>query len=282
MEVDKEKDNANTKSGKGFSSWHKKQKIKKLSDFKLTKDDKYLIKATDDELKQMIIKELNTSISKFSDEIEEINTSLKQEKKDKEDEALLAKKKHKKYLIQKIKKLKKCLNDDSGINARVKLLKQKRHKLISKKKKIDESLGNLKNSLKRCLKCKKRGHLAENCPFDTNNNNSSNEDNKDESKPITQKKDNAKICYNCGSTEHGLYNCDKPIDYMNLPYAECFKCGGKGHISANCPQNENGIYIRGGSCFICHGKDHLAKNCTKKQMKEEAFKSKHNKKENKQ
>ena len=62
MEVDKEKDNANTKSGKGFSSWHKKQKIKKLSDFKLTKDDKYLIKATDDELKQMIIKELNTSI----------------------------------------------------------------------------------------------------------------------------------------------------------------------------------------------------------------------------
>ena len=230
----------------------------------------------------MIIKELNTSISKFSDEIEEINTSLKQEKKDKEDEALLAKKKHKKYLIQKIKKLKKCLNDDSGINARVKLLKQKRHKLISKKKKIDESLGNLKNSLKRCLKCKKRGHLAENCPFDTNNNNSSNEDNKDESKPITQKKDNAKICYNCGSTEHGLYNCDKPIDYMNLPYAECFKCGGKGHISANCPQNENGIYIRGGSCFICHGKDHLAKNCPQKQMKEEAFKSKHNKKENKQ
>ena len=58
MEVDKEKDNANTKSGKGFSSWHKKQKIKKLSDFKLTKDDKYLIKATDDELKQMIIKHM--------------------------------------------------------------------------------------------------------------------------------------------------------------------------------------------------------------------------------
>ena len=273
MEVEKDNETQKEKSNKLTSQWQKKQKIKKLSDFKLTKDDKYLIKSNEDELREIVLKEINTNISKYSEEIESINSQLKKEAKSKKDNddsdnnkeniENNKMKKHKKYLILKIKKLKKCLKDEGAIKARVKLLKLKKHKLITKKKKIDQSLGNLKNSLKRCLKCKRRGHLAENCPMDTN------EETKDENEG---KKENTKICYNCGSTEHNLYNCDKPVDYANLPYAECFKCKGKGHISANCPQNENGIYIRGGSCFICKGKDHLAKNCPQKQMKEEAFK----------
>jgi len=61
--------------------------------------------------------------------------------------------------------LKKCLKDEGGINARIKLLKQKARKLRTTKKKIEENLGNLKNSFKRCLNCKKRGHVVEDCPF---------------------------------------------------------------------------------------------------------------------
>ena len=120
------------------------------------------------------------------------------------------------------------------------------------KDKVEENLGKLKNSLKRCLKCKKRGHLAENCPFSK------------EEEQMEDLKDK-KICYNCGSTEHNLYQCNLPVDYSNLKFALCFKCKQRGHISANCPMNENGIYFRGGSCFICGKKDHLAKNCPEKQ-----------------
>ena len=184
-------------------------------------------------------------------------------------------KKQKKRFIAKIQKLKKCLKDEGGINARIKLLKQKARKLRSTKRKIEEKLGNLKNSFKRCLNCKKRGHLVEDCPFKFNKNN--NED--DDEQNINNNKDI--ICYNCGSYEHTLYKCDKPIDYNNLPYALCFKCNKRGHISANCPENENGIYIHGGACFVCGAKDHLAKNCPEKQAKEEAYKVQKPKNKNK-
>lgn len=249
-----------TNDSKNFTRWQKKRKIKKLSEFKLSKEEKFLIKANDNEIKELVIQDINKGIEKNTEEIEKINKNLLTDK----DNSKL--KKHKKYLIQKLKKLKKCLNDEGGIAARIKLYKQKKHKLSSKKNKIEKTLGDLKSSLKRCLKCKKRGHLAENCPL-----------NDDEKGEEDQDMQSEKICYNCGSKDHSLYNCDKPIDYSNLPFALCFKCKKRGHISANCPENENGIYIRGGSCYICKGKDHLAKNCPQKQSKEEAFKSNKNK-----
>ena len=243
-------DNKESDTKKVYSRWQTKQKIKKLTQFSLSDNDKFLIKANDKELKNLVIKELNTKIS----DLEKQLTKLK-ESKNSED-----KKKHKKRIIAKISKLKKCLKDEGGINARIKLLKMKSRKLRSTKNKIDEKLGNLKNSLKKCLHCKKRGHLAEDCPL----------------KNETQNEENIKndaICYNCGSKDHNLYHCDKPVDYSNLPFAFCFKCQKKGHISSNCPENENGIYIHGGCCFICKAKDHLAKNCPQKQNKEEAFKA---------
>ena len=231
------------KEGRVYSRWHTRQKINKLNQFHLTKEEKYLVKANEKELKEIVIKELKNSIEKLEKKLDD------KESMDK---------KHKKRYVAKIQKLKKCLNDEGGINARIKLLKQKARKLRNKKKKIEDNLGNLKNSLKRCLNCKKRGHIVEDCPFKKN----------DDEKEI-----NNNMCYNCGSTEHTLYKCNKPIDYNNLPFALCFKCKKRGHISANCPENENGIYIHGGSCFVCGAKDHLAKNCPEKQIKEEAYKS---------
>ena len=240
-----------------YSRWHSRQKINKLNQFHLSKEEKYLIKANDTELKNLVIKELNNNIESLGKKIE----SLKDSNNNKNTEDISLNKKRKKRLITKIQKLKKCLKDEGGINARIKLLKQKARKLRSKKKKIEENLGTLKNSFKRCLNCKKRGHLVEDCPFKDANNEDNTENNNTEIK-----------CYNCGSKEHTLYKCDKPIDYNNLPYALCFKCKKRGHISANCPENENGIYVHGGSCFVCGAKDHLAKNCPEKQAKEEAYK----------
>ena len=255
-----------------YSRWEARKKINKLNQFHLSKDEKYLVRANDEELKNLVIKELNTKIEEYGKKIESINSSIS--KKNKEEDTSLQKKQKKRF-IAKIQKLKKCLKDEGGINARIKLLKQKARKLRSTKRKIEEKLGNLKNSFKRCLNCKKRGHLVEDCPFKLNQNN--NED--DDEQNINNNKDI--ICYNCGSYEHTLYKCDKPIDYNNLPYALCFKCNKRGHISANCPENENGIYIHGGACFVCGAKDHLAKNCPEKQAKEEAYKVQKPKNKNK-
>ena len=263
MDEDKDEkgnDDNNQEKERIYSRWEARKKINKLNQFHLSKDEKYLIRANDTELKNLVIKELNNNIEEIEKKIKLINTSLSEKNKE---EDITLKKKHKKRLIAKIQKLKKCLKDEGGINARIKLLKQKARKLRSTKRKVEENLGNLKNSFKRCLNCKKRGHLVEDCPFKEKNNEDGNEDNMN---------NNDIVCYNCGSYEHTLYKCDKPIDYNNLPYALCFKCKKRGHISANCPENENGIYVHGGACFVCGAKDHLAKNCPEKQAKEEAYK----------
>ena len=267
MEEEKESEENNKDNQKIYSRWQARQKINKLNQFHLSKEEKYLIRANDEELRNLVIKELNKNIEELDKKIKSINTSKSEENT----EDLSLNKKRKKRLITKIQKLKKCLKDEGGINARIKLLKQKARKLRSTKKKIEENLGNLKNSFKRCLNCKKRGHLVEDCPFKEKNND--NEENNENNNDV--------ICYNCGSYEHTLYKCDKPIDYNNLPYAKCFRCKKRGHISANCPENENGIYVHGGSCFVCGAKDHLAKNCPEKQAKEEAYKSQKPKKKNK-
>ena len=255
-DMNKEENEQNQENQRVYSRWQARQKINKLNQFHLSKDEKYLIRANDSELRDLVIKELTKNIEEIGKKIDLINKS----KKEKNDDDKALDKKKKKNLITKIQKLKKCLKDEGGINARIKLLKQKARKLRSTKKKIEENLGNLKNSFKRCLNCKKRGHLVEDCPFKQNNPDENNDNNNDV------------ICYNCGSYEHTLYKCDKPIDYNNLPYALCFRCNKRGHISANCPDNENGIYVHGGACFVCGAKDHLAKNCPEKQAKEEAYK----------
>jgi hypothetical protein len=190
----------NNKKNKNYSNWETKQKIKKLNKFTLTKEDKFLLNANDNEIKDLVIKEIKKNLKRISNEIDTINQHL-QNKNNIDNKNLLKEKKHKKYLKIKQKKLKLVLEDEGAIKSRMKLLKLKKRKLNTKKIKIEKNLGNLKDSLKRCLKCKKRGHLAKNCPLNENNNN---DDNNIDNKNNTN---NNNICYNWV-----LIN----MDYMNV------------------------------------------------------------------
>ncbi|CAI8604476.1 unnamed protein product [Vicia faba] len=94
-----------------------------------------------------------------------------------------------------------------------------------------------------CLRCRRRGHRAQNCP--------------DGSKDV-------KFCYNCGDNGHSLANCPYPLEEGGTKFAECFVCNEQGHLSKNCPKNANGIYPKGGCCKLCGGVSHLAKDCPNK------------------
>ena len=140
--------NKNKNKKKIYSRWKTKYKIKKLSKFNISNDDKLLIEAKDNDLKKMVIDELNKNLKKLEKDIVETNNTIKKSKNDEQ----LSLKKHKKYIVNKIRKIKKCLNDDEGINARVKLLKMKRRKLLRTQNKIAKSLENLKYTLSRDFK----------------------------------------------------------------------------------------------------------------------------------
>lgn len=75
-----------------------------------------------------------------------------------------------------------------------------------------------------CLRCRRRGHRAQNCP-----------EVHDGSKDV-------KYCYNCGDTGHSLANCHQPLQEGGTMFAQCFVCNQQGHLSKNCPQNAHGIY----------------------------------------
>ena len=66
---------------------------------------------------------------------------------------------------------------------------------------------------KRCLHCKKYGHLAEDCAL---------------SLEVDGIDMNVKICYKCGSSEHTLKDCRKRAD--NLEFAVCYVCNEKGKL----------------------------------------------------
>ena len=70
------------------------------------------------------------------------------------------------------------------------------------------------------------------------------------------------LCFNCGSNEHTLKNCNQPRDKNGkLKFANCFICKRDGHIARDCPENANGLYPNGGCCHICLQKTHLVKDC---------------------
>ncbi|RYR50866.1 hypothetical protein Ahy_A06g025872 [Arachis hypogaea] len=97
-----------------------------------------------------------------------------------------------------------------------------------------------------CLRCRRRGHRAKNCP------------------EVQVGSNYDKYCYNCGETGHSLANCPHHVQEGGTKFAECFVCKQQGHLSKNCPQNAHGIYPKGGCCKICGGVTHLVRDCPEK------------------
>jgi len=136
----------------------------------------------------------------------------------------------------------------------------------------DRDVSRRKNRNVVCFRCRKRGHPASEC---TEANADGEGEGEGEGEGATVAAGNGpKVCYLCGSTEHGLGECPQNkraprtpsgrIDYarMDLPYAQCFVCGETGHLASQCEKNEGkGIFVNGGGCRICGSKLHIAADC---------------------
>lgn len=124
-----------------------------------------------------------------------------------------------------------------------------------------------------CYRCRKKGHSAEHCTADGNNNTKNNN---------TKSKKASMICYKCGSTEHRIQQCAKIKPYLknkndakidfgklgDLPYANCYICNESGHLSSFCPKNtKGGVFPDGGVCRECGEGGHFAKDCPNKNKK---------------
>lgn len=119
----------------------------------------------------------------------------------------------------------------------------------------DKQFERQKQSHLVCFKCRKKGHMASNCPEFGNNN--------------ANDHHGGGICYKCGSHDHGLSMCPKlpkgttrqDWNSLDLPYASCFVCHQKGHLASQCTQNTHGIYVNGGECRLCGSNQHRATDC---------------------
>ena len=157
--------------------------------------------------------------------------------------------KARKRLYHKIATYKKALENPEKVGISQNALNEK--KKIDREKRIQKKIKNAQEQKKLlnkvCLICKKKGHMAQNCP-DSNFVAESGIDL------------NTTICYNCGRTDHTLKNCRKRRK-ESLPFAVCYVCKKTGHISRDCPDNKKGLYAKGGSCFICQSVRHKASEC---------------------
>lgn len=282
---------------KSMKSMRNKRKFKQLKSFTLSEEDKKLLLATDEELKAVVLNSLETKIEEEIKKQEELkklrDAAATEEEKNKYKKMI-------KNLHNKITKNRKALNDQKEIKYRLSLLKQKKRKTKRLESTVKEHLESLKKINTRCFKCRRKGHTVAECTFtgdqdnenieapeNNNNNNEENDKNKEKkTKKLENKANipNKNICYNCGSNEHTVHGCPKPVDYKNLPFSQCFVCKEMGHLSSKCPKSDKGIYIKGGACYNCGEKDHLAKNCPTRQMSinENENKTNQNKAEDKQ
>lgn len=205
--------------------------------------EKNLIKSqfelNDNQIKSQITNDIQKKIEEYTlkyKSIKEENTLDPKEKL-----------KKKKYIKEKLRKLKKRIQSQDEIQFLVRNTKKTLRKLKSQTKKIENLEENEKKRKVVCFNCRKKGHTVADCK--------------------TNKEEKKEICYNCGSLEHNVHTCSLPVDYSNMPFAKCFICGENGHLSSKCNKNEsNGIYIKGGGCFVCGSNQHLAKNCPEKQL----------------
>ncbi|CBZ55765.1 Poly-zinc finger protein 1, related [Neospora caninum Liverpool] len=118
--------------------------------------------------------------------------------------------------------------------------------------------GSQKKKLNKiCLRCRKKGHLLENCPLAqssaTGSSAAENDTTQSDAKsgPVM-----SGICFNCGATDHTLKNCKKKRKPDGaLPFALCFICGNRGHLSSGCPKSTTG------SCHTCGSIYHLQIEC---------------------
>ncbi|CED84937.1 E3 ubiquitin ligase interacting with arginine methyltransferase [Phaffia rhodozyma] len=129
-------------------------------------------------------------------------------------------------------------------------------RLASEKRRLDRIAEREANTT--CFACRSQGHSAKDCP--------NNLDGAVEIDGIRTMvgRDTVNICYRCGSPQHTLGRCPRPVNKADpMPFASCFVCLGKGHLAGKCPQNQDkGVYPNGGKgCILCQGKDHLAKDC---------------------
>ena len=123
-----------------------------------------------------------------------------------------------------------------------------------------------------CYRCRKKGHASADYPL---NQQPGSEDGCGKAGTNSQGRGVVgRLCFKCGSIEHGLSHCPKmknasrlpsgKFDYANIdmPFASCFVCGGMGHLASNCNQNEGrGIFVKGGGCRLCGSKHHIAADC---------------------
>jgi len=251
---------------KSLRSIRIKRKFQKLKTFNLPQEEKKLLESSDSDLKKQIIESIEQKIEEILEKLNNLNKQ-KESATSEEDKSRI--KKAKKLILVKLAKNRKALTDEKEIKYRLSLLKQKKRKLKKVDSSVKENLEKLKKMNTRCFKCRRKGHTVAECKYEDvelneeNQENSSNNKNKDKENFKDNKKN---ICYNCGSTEHNVHGCNKPVDYKNLPFSQCFVCKEMGHLSSKCPKSDKGIYIKGGACYNCGEKDHLAKNCPTKQI----------------
>lgn len=121
---------------------------------------------------------------------------------------------------------------------------KEQQRLIMKSERRKEEKALRREKKRVCLRCRKRGHMVNECPEFVGEYGS---------------QQNC-ICYTCGSTEHKISDCPQ-VSKDDFPHATCFVCRRVGHISRQCPDNPRGLYPDGGSCRGCGSVVHLAANC---------------------
>lgn len=227
--------------------------------------DENIFSLNDDEIKKMIIEELEERVSHYTSEIDELNSLLEKlrskrekggltEENEEEYESIM---KRKKYVVEKLKKNRKILSEEESVSFLVKQRKMHLRKARKNHEKVKELIHQSKKKGVICFRCRKKGHLISEC------------------KETVEKKD---ICFTCGSSDHNVHNCPKGLDYSNMPYAVCFICGENGHLSSKCSINKDkGIYPKGGGCYECGSNEHLAKECPDKMLRLESLKEKESK-----